>query len=65
MKRPVFRSHSRPRSYQEWIEQVDLILIANYGLGSDDGMDWASRASYEAGLSPKQGAKVWFKEQNR
>ena len=60
---PVFRSHSRVRTYEEWINAVNLILIANHGIGSDDGMDWASRASYEAGLSPKQGAKVWEKQQ--
>ena len=43
-------------TYQEWMNQVNSILISRVGVSADDLEDFCSRDCYDDDLSPMDGA---------
>jgi hypothetical protein len=61
------RPHGEPMpriSYEEWVREIDKLLIAKIGLSSADGIDWPSRDCYDAGETPKEAIRSWAEFQD-
>lgn len=49
-------------TYEEWMREVDRIVIRTCGLDMDFLPDWLSRDAYEDGCTPAQGAEMCLEE---
>lgn len=50
-------------TYEGWIKRVDALLVAKYGIGVDDGVDWTSAAAHEDGCTPEEAVEIWKEAQ--
>lgn len=48
-----------PMSFDQWLIEVDRLLISSVGLGHDDIEDWRWFDSFEDGLSPFDAFEDW------
>ena len=51
-------------TYTEWMDEVDNLILGQYGVSVYDGIDWNSRDTYDDGCTPRDAVEVWFDYQH-
>ncbi len=47
-------------TFQQWLCEIDAILVTYIGLSANDGADWSSFDTWESGCSPGDAIEVWL-----
>jgi hypothetical protein len=51
-------------TFQEWLEDLDLLCCSMFGIGISDGDDFLSYECWESGMTINQGLDVWCDTQD-
>ena len=49
-------------TYNQWVKEVDRLIIQQVGLSMHDLPDWLSRDAYEDNISPEEAAQMCLEE---
>ena len=52
------------RTFQEWLCEIDAILVTRVGLSASDGLDWPAHDAWEDGLTPQKALETWLEWQD-
>ncbi len=48
-------------TFQQWLCEIDVILVTRVGLSASDGLDWPAHDAWEDGLAPDEAlTEIWM-----